>query len=437
MTKKRFIIISIICLLAFLGLIGYRVVEKKKLEKKIAETKPIATAVSIIEAKKEKISEFFATSGTIVSDLDVNIIPKATGKITALMVDEGSIVKKGDILAELEHNELSAQINQAKAQINVAKANLDLLVNGPLNTQITQAEAIVKQAEASLSQIKVNLDNSTKELARYKTLKEQGAITQQQLDSFKTQNEALKKQLEASQQQVISSKASLQNLKDGTRKEQVNAGKGQLEQAEAALSLLNTQLENYVVKAPIDGVVTKKLLDVGSMAGLSTPIVSMSKTNEPELEINIPEREILKIKINQIVEVESSAFPNKKLQVKIKEISPVVDPQTRLIRTRGLIKSDLPLKLGMIFDCRISFKEESNYIVIPNEAVLINESKKYVYISKNNKAVEKLISVGIQTPEKIQILSGLDEGEKVIVKGNTFIKSGDDIEIQKAIDNKI
>ncbi|MEK7434089.1 MAG: efflux RND transporter periplasmic adaptor subunit [Cyanobacteriota bacterium] len=435
MTKKRFIILVIVCILGFLALVGYRISEKKKLEKKIEDTKPVTTSVSTILPKKAKISEFFHTTGTVVTNIEINVVPKATGRILSLYVDEGSIVSAGQKIADIEHSELDSQISQAKAQIAVSKANLDLLVNGPLNSQISQSEAIVKQAEANVSQIKISLENSNSELLRYKKLKNQGAITSQQYDTFESQNHALKKQVESAQQQVLSSKAGLKTLKDGTRKEQVLGGKAQLEQVTASLNLLESQLENYQVKAPISGVVTKKILEAGSMAGMTSSIVMISKISDPELEMDIPEKQILKIKLGQTVETQSSAFPGKKLIVKIKEISPVVDPQTRLIRTRGFIKSDLPLKIGMIFDCKFLLTEDSNNLVIPNEALLINEKKKYVYIVEKNKAKEKVVTTGIQTPEDVQIITGLTEEDIVIVKGNTFIKSGDLVEIQPELKN--
>lgn len=431
MTKKKFIIISLVFVLGFLILVGYRINEKRKLDKKISEAKPNATSVSIVLAKKGSISEFFSTTGTVISEKEVNVTPKATGRILTLLVDEGIKVSKGQVIAEIEHTELDAQISQAKAQINVSKANLDLLVTGPLDTQITQTEALAKQADSSLAQVKINLDRSETDIIRYSDLKKQGAITAQQFESYKSQNESLKKQYESAKQQVVSSRAALKTLKDGNRKEQINAGRGQFEQSKASLSFLESQLANYYVKSPLNGVVTKKFLEVGSMVGGSSPIVTISKVTQPELEMNIPEKQILKIKLNQLVEMESTAFPDKKIKIKIKEISPVVDTQTRLIKVKGIINSELPLKIGMMFDCKVSLKEDTNSLILPSEALLMSENKKYVYLFSNGKAVEKIVKIGIQTPDEVQVLEGITESDKVITKGNTFIKSGDPIELAK------
>lgn len=433
MSKVKVIIASVLTLAVFGGLVGYRVSEKKKLEASIKNIVPPATAVTVMKPTIGTISEFFSTSGTIVSSSEVQVIPKVSGRILSLFVEEGSKVNAGEIIAQIEHNELDAQILQSKAQLSIAQSNLQLLVNGPLKTQITQAQAAVKQAEYNVSQIKVNLSHSKSELERYKKLLSQSAITKQQYDNYETQTNAILEQYEAAKQQVISAKASLKSLIDGNRVEQISGGKGQVSQANASIKLLEAQLSNYTIKAPISGVITKKSLEQGSMASQSSSIVTLSDTSNPEIEMNIPEKQILNISLGQVVEMKSSAFPDKTIKVEIKEISPIVDTQTRLVKVKASINSDLPLKIGMMFDCQIILRENNDSILLPGEALLTEGTKTYVYIAKNNKVEEKIVKVGIQRPEEVQIIEGLEGNEDVITKGNVFVKSGDRIQIQKAV----
>jgi multidrug efflux pump subunit AcrA (membrane-fusion protein) len=433
MSKVKIITASVLTLAVFGGLVGYRVSEKNKLEASIKNIVPPATAVTVIKPTIGTISEFFSTSGTIVSSSEVQVIPKVSGRILSLFVEEGSRVNSGDIIAQIEHNELDAQILQSKAQLSIAQSNLQLLVNGPLKTQITQSQAAVKQSEYNVSQIKVNLSHSKSELERYKKLLAQSAITKQQYDNYETQTNAIIEQYEAAKQQVISAKASLKALIDGNRVEQISGGKGQVSQANASINLLETQLANYTIKAPISGVVTKKSLEQGSMASVSSSIVTLSDISDPEIEMNIPEKQILNISLGQVVEMKSSAFPDKTIKVEIKEISPIVDTQTRLVKVKASINSNLPLKIGMMFDCQIILRENNDSILLPGEALLTEGNKTYVYIAKNNKVEEKIVKVGIQRPEEVQIIEGLEGNEDVITKGNVFVKSGDRIQIQKAV----
>lgn len=434
MSKVKVIIVSVLTLAVFGGLVGYRVNEKKKLEASIKNIVPPATAVTVIKPVIGNISEFFSTSGTIVASSEVQIMPKVSGRILSLFVEEGSKVNAGELIAQIEHNELDAQILQSKAQLSIAQSNLQLLVNGPLKTQITQSQAAVKQSEYNVSQIKVNLAHSKSELERYKKLLSQSAITKQQYDTYESQTDSIVEQYEAAKQQVISAKASLKALIDGNRVEQISGGRGQVSQADASIKLLETQLANYTIKAPISGVVTKKSLEQGSMASASSSIVTLSDTSNPEIEMNIPEKQILNISLGQVVEMKSSAFPDKTIKVKIKEISPIVDSQTRLVKVKASINSDLPLKIGMMFDCQIVLRENNDSILLPGEALLTEGSKTYVYIAKNNKVEERKVKVGVQRPEEVEIVDGLEGNEDVITKGNVFVKQGDKIQIQKPVD---
>lgn len=434
MSKAKVIVVSVLSLAVFGGLVGYRVSEKKKLEAQIKNIVPPSTAVTVIKPIIGNISEFFSTSGTIVASSEVQVMPKVSGRILSLFVEEGSRVNAGDIIAQIEHSELDAQILQSKAQLSIAQSNLQLLVNGPLKTQITQAQASVRQAEYNVAQIKVNLSHSKSELERYKKLLSQSAITKQQYDTYESQTDAIVEQYESAKQQVISAKASLKALIDGNRVEQISGGRGQVSQANASIKLLETQLSNYTIKAPISGVITKKSLEQGSMASQSSSIVTLSDTSNPEIEMNIPEKQILNISLGQVVEMKSSAFPNKTIKVKIKEISPIVDSQTRLVKVKASINSDLPLKIGMMFDCQIILRENNDSILLPGEALLTEGSKTYVYIAKNNKVEERNVKVGVQRPDEVEIIDGLEGNEDVITKGNVFVKPGDKIQIQKAVD---
>lgn len=433
MKHKKAIIIIIVVLVLFLGLVGLRAKQRKDENEAMKKMKPPLTAVSVIVPKKGKIAEAFSTTGTLVAQSEVQVIPKASGKLISLNVDEGNVVSAGQILGEIEHNELDAQILQTRAQSRAANANLELLLNGPMKEQIEQAGASVKLAQANLSQTKINLQKAQSDLNRYENLFSQGLITPQQLEANKTQVDTLKKQVNAGEQQVISAQSGLKLLKDGTRKEQLEGGRAQTEQVNATIQLLQAQLANYSIVSPINGVVTKRNFDPGSLVGSTTPVLTISKSTQPELEMNIPEREILYLHLGENVLIESSAFPGKTITVKIKEISPVVDTQTRLIKVKATVNSNLPFKIGMLLDCKILLQEKENSLILPLEAIINSDDGDLVYVTVNNKVEARKVKLGIETPVEVEIESGLKSDEQVIVKGNTFVRPGDQVQIQKTV----
>lgn len=427
--KKIVISVLVAFVVIFSVLVVYRVNERNKRQEELKKVKPLVTAVSVIFPKTGSISEDFSTNGVIVSSQSVEIIPKVSGKLLYLSAKDGDYVSKGKILGEIEHNEIDMQLLQAKAQVDAANANLELLKNGPLKEQIAQSESFVKQSESSFSQIKLNLEHAQDEFLRMEKLFNDKVVTEQQYKSAKTTYESLKKQSDVLNQQIVSAYEALKIIKKGSREEHVKAGKANLKQAEGFLKYIEAQIENYKLVSPLNGIITKKNMDPGNIVTPYTSIFSISKFEEPEVEMSIPEKYAFKLKEGQSVLVVSENF---KGEMKIKTISPVIDPLTHLLKIKAEI-SHLPenFKLGMSFNCRIILNEQAKALLVPSDTVIESGGKKLVYIvDKNNKVEEKEIKAGLQTLDEIQILSGLDKSEKVIMSGNTFVKPGDLVEIE-------
>jgi HlyD family secretion protein len=445
MRKRKIYIIIFLVVVVFTALVGVRVKQRNEEKLLLKEKKPPVTAVSVILPKQGKIAETFSTTGMLVSKNEVQVTPKVSGRLNSLTVDEGSFVSAGQVIGEIDHSELDAQIMQAQAQLKVANANLSLQLAGPQDMQVVQSEASVRQAEASLGQAQANLGQLRVSLARAQTdlirnqaLQTQGAIPMNQVETSQSQVDTLQKQIIAAQQQVravqqqvVSARAASQLVKEGTRKEQIASVRATTEQANAGINILRAQLANYRVTSPLSGVVTKRNLDAGSLAGPSTPIITVSQNARPDLEMNIPEKQILNVKVGQQVNIESSSFPDKNMAVTITKISPVVDLQTRLVKVTGAVNSPLPLKIGMSFDCKIVLNQKNNSMILPSEAIIQQENIRLVYLSVNNKVVARKVTTGIQTPTEIEVKSGLKPDDQVIYKGNTFVKPGDKIQIEK------
>ena len=429
--KKKKIILGVgIAFGIFLALVGFRLHDNSVKAQMLKNMPKQTTPVSIQLPKSGRIADVFATTGTIVSPDEVQVITKASGRIMSLSVDEGSYVYAGQVLGTLDHAEIDAQLAQAQAQTYTAKANLDLQVNGPLADQIKQARAGLRQAEANLRQIKVNARNIEADYARYKKMAENKVISEQQLETSKTQAQATREQVKAAQQQVISARSALKILTDGTRIEQIKAAHGQFAQANASINFVKAQLANYYITSPINGVVSKRYLSIGSMASPSSPVFTIVQNGRLELNMNIPEREISNIRIGQPVELITPANPDKVITTYIREISPVVDSQTRLLKVKAPVSAKL-LKAGMLVDCSVVFAQKIKTMILPAEAVIIEENKPVVYIASKNKVYVKPITIGLRTPTEVEILSGLKIDDQVIVKGNAFVKSGDSIKVEE------
>lgn len=432
--KKNNIVILAVLIISFIGfgfILYSRLEEKNLREEELKKTKPLITYVSVIKPQKNKIIDSILVSGTVISQENIDITSKVSGRITDLNFKEGDKIKKGQLIARIEKDDLEVQILQAKAQVNSAKYNLELLENGPREEEIKHSEIQINQAIANLEQVKVNMAQAENDYQRIQNLFKDGAASKEQLEKSKSQMDSFKKQIDILNEQINLAKSSSIITKSGNRIEQINSAKASLEQAKAGLKSFEIQLKNYSIVSPISGYIIKKNISNSNTVSPGQVILSVSKSDNLEVEFNIPQKYLSQIKINQVVSLKSEIFSNSEFKAKIKKIYPIIDSNNHLVKITAIpiIKNNL-LKQGMTFDAEIITKVDLTAITLPTQAVLESDNKKYVYLFKNKKAHQQYIKIGYQSSESIQVLLGLNTNDLVILDGNSFIKSGDVVEIE-------
>jgi HlyD family secretion protein len=429
MSKFKVSLIISIIVLGIVLLVAYRLKEKNESQASLGKPKNQKIPVTVITPKKGYFSSTLTVSGTVLPKEEVEVTPKANGKLLSLLVEEGASVKAGQVIGTIDHSELDAQVEQAEAQARIARANLSMSVNGPLQPQVVQARTLINQGEANLKQLEASRANIERDLASYEALLSKGIIPAQQVNNTRMQLEIARQQIAAARQQMESSRQSLKLLTDGTRPEQIEVNRGQLDNALATIKFYRSQLADYNILSPINGVITKKFLSGGSLVNQNTPIVTVSKDSDPEIVMNVPEKEIENIRVGQKVDIKTSGSSDKVYPGVIKEVYPNIDNQTRMAKVKAQFISKEPLKLGMLLVCNIYTVEKQNTLVLPTDAVIKEKDKIYVYTVNANKAVKKAVTLGIEEPDETEVISGIQPTEKVILKGNTFVKPGSAIEV--------
>jgi HlyD family secretion protein len=439
MNKKWLTIAGIsLLVLLFIGLVASRVQQKKAREEALKHQVPPPTAVAVSLPRKGRMADTLKLPGNVVAQQEVQLVPKVNGRLLSLSVKEGQAVGIGQILGEIEHTELDAQLLQARASAQAAKANLDQSLNGPLKTQIAQARATVKQLEASLGQLQASRAQSERDLLRQESLASEGVITQQQLEVSRTQLQGSQQQILAMQQQINGARANLQQLLDGTRPEQIDAARAQYNQALATIKLYQAQIQNYRLVAPLSGIVTQRNLDPGSFVGPPNPILTLAQNSRPEIELFLPEQALERVHTGQSVKFHSAALGKGILNGHITAISPVVSPQTRLVKLTARPDQSSSLRAGMLIDCEIILIEKVQTLSVPIEAVVRENGKSVVYTVSAAKGQvgtvqSKPILTGLRTPEEIEVRQGLSPQDQVIIKGTSFIRPGDKVQVQPAV----
>jgi len=422
-----------VVVLAFAALVGSRVQQKKARAEALKQQVPPPTAVAVAAPRQGRMVDALNLTGNVVAQQEVQLVPKASGRLNSLWVQEGSPVVRGQQLGEIDHAELDAQILQAQASAQTAKANLAQMQNGPLKTQIAQARASVRQLEATLQQLQTSSAQTERDLQRQQALAAEGVITPQQLELSRTQLQSSKQQILAMEQQIVGARANLQQLLDGTRPEQIESARAQYHQALATIRLYQAQLQNYRLISPLTGIVTQKHVDPGNLVGSSGPVLSLAQNQRPEVEIFLPEREIEKVHTGQQVELRAAGFANQVFIAHLTQISPIVNPQTRLVKLTARLDSSRSLPSGMLVDCQIVLQEKQKTWVVPAESVIHEKTGDLVYTVKNKTVTAKPVKTGLRTPEEIEVLQGLVAADQVIVKGNSFVRPGDKVQVQAAV----
>lgn len=219
---------------------------------------------------------------------EIDINSKISGRVVELLVEEGQHVTKGQIIAKVDARDLNAQSANAQAGIAALEAQTAL--------QTGTTQAAVAQAKAALDSAQANLNMALADYERYDQLLHEGAVSRQVYDTYKTKYEVAKASFAQAQQGV---EAANYNLKvNDVNMEKTN-------QAKASLRQVNVNLDETIIRAPFDGVITKKYVEVGSMLSTGTPVAAIQDPTDNWVDFKLPETELANYDADQQVKVEA------------------------------------------------------------------------------------------------------------------------------------
>ncbi|MDY6902979.1 MAG: efflux RND transporter periplasmic adaptor subunit [Cyanobacteriota bacterium] len=418
-----------------------------------------------VERQDLKIT--ITANGKIEPERSINISPKNSGVIKSLLVEEGNTVKKGKIIAYMDDSNLQGQFTQSKAGVASAEANLEKLKAGNRPQEIAQAKAQLEeaqanltklitgnrpqdiaQAEARLNRAKVTLNQAEAELNRYQQLFNNGAISRQNLSTYQTNKEAALTQVREAEQalnllkvgsrqeDIQQARAKVKQLQEsynlikaGARKEDINQALAQVNSARGSLQTILAQIDDTVIRAPFDGVVTRIYSKPGSFvtpntaggsssSSLNSSILSLTANNQ--LVANIAESNLAKIKLGQKVNIKTDAYPEKTFIGKVSQIAAQATVEQNV--TSFEIKAEITsseknlLRSGMNVEAEFEIGKKDNALVVPTVAVVREEKGTGVYIlNDDNKPVFKSIQTGVVVKNKTEVKSGLTGSEKILL----------------------
>ncbi|MFN9406686.1 MAG: efflux RND transporter periplasmic adaptor subunit [Dolichospermum sp.] len=431
------------------------------------KNKPLDVTKLTVPVEAKSVTVRITASGKVQPIQSVNISPKSSGLLADLNVEQGDKVKKGQIIARMDNSEIKMRIIQYKANLEQAKAQLAESLAGSRPEEIAQGKARVAQAQAQLAIIregnrlqeiqqaqaqvdsaKAAVELTESRLKRYQDLAKNGAISQDSLEQYISENRKAKANLEEAkkrlsllkignrnqdiqkQQAIVNQeKEALRKLENGNRPEEITRLKAAVASAEAQLKQQQVQLEDTIIRAPFAGIITQRYATVGgfvspavsassSASATSTSIVALAKGLE--VLANVPEVDISQIKQGQKVEITVDAYPDEIFHGQVRLIAPeaVVEQNVTSFQVRVTVnKGSEKLRSGMnVSEVTFVGNNIQNALLIPQELIVTRKGKTGVWLlGEKNQPEFNLVRIGANIDNEVQVLDGLKAGDRIFI----------------------
>jgi HlyD family secretion protein len=264
-------------------------------------------------------SNLIESTGTVEAT-EVDIRSEASGKILALYFDEGDWVKKGDVIAEIDHEKLDIELTQAKARLAETEAQLTLLIKGLRDKE-------VERARETLLESKVLLKDNKREYTRIQKLYEEEVVDLGSRDKAEAAYEAAQKRYEIA-------KKNYEIALEGSRKEEIQAGEAVKEAAEAQVKLIERRIEDATVTIPIDGVISERYVELGELMYVGSLIATVIDLTHVWVMAYVSEKNLGKVTLGRQGKVMVDSFPHKEFIGTVTYISPEAEFTPKNIQTK-------------------------------------------------------------------------------------------------------
>jgi multidrug efflux pump subunit AcrA (membrane-fusion protein) len=361
------------------------------------------TPVQVEEARRGPIDHVITADAVLYPIDQANVTSKISAPVKRVLVNRGDHVKANQLLAELESRDLTAAVNESKGQLEQAQAAYEGTTGATVIDDRTKAQADLAAAQSALEAAKKVYDSRV-ELVR------QGALAQKLADDARVAMVQAQSQFDTAQRH-------LQTLQQVGQTQQIAGAKAQVDAARAHLSNAEAQLSYAEVRSPINGIVSDRPIYPGEMAASGSPIVSIVDISQVVARANVPVKEAAAIKVGRPANITG---PEGDIGGKVTVVSPAVDPSTTTVEV--WVQAPNPgEKLKPGGTVRVSIKAETlqDVIIVPAAALLNSDEggQKVMVAGKDNLAHERKIAVGVRQGDNVELTSGVQEGERVIVSG--------------------
>ena len=367
MPHKKWQIIGLVLVILMIAVIAYKIYTNIATGKERASRALAGRTVTVEAAAvgRRDLAPVFTFSANLEAVWSTEVSTKADGRIDKLFVEEGDRVTAGMVLARLDMNELAAQVMQAEGQ--------------------------VLQAKATLEQNELNFQ-------RMDALYKQNAVSAHTLDSARTQRDL---------------------------------ALGGVRAAQGNLILLKTRLDNANILSPLTGVVIRRHVQAGAFSKAGAAIFTVADVSTLLAKAVVGEAQIAELTLGKSVNVKVDALKGQEFKGRVTRLSPAASVPTRTFTAEVSIPNPgEQIKVGMFANADIVGQERKNVLAVPESALVMREDQKTVFVvAEENRVVQKVLKLGDAAGGYVEVLSGVKEGERIIVAGQHKLKDGASIRL--------
>jgi multidrug resistance efflux pump len=362
-----------------------------------------------------EVPSYIQATGSLIADETSNVAPQVSGQVISTPVNIGAFVRQGEVIARLNPRDpqlrlaqAQAGVAQAEAGVHQAEARLGLQDGGNFNVS-TVAE--VRAANAMLEQAQANLRLAQANEQRYRELVQTGDVAMSVYDQYRTQRDTAQAQVNNARQQLESAINTARQSNQA-----IQSAQAQVESARSAVAIAQQDLANTIIRAPYAGYVSSRPAAVGEYVTPASVVATVLRTNPIKLDLQVPESDVPFINAGMGVSLQVDAHGDKNFSGQVVAVNPAIDPASRSATVEALVENgDNALRSGMFATARIVRQGGSHVVYVPRSAVVSDQNTQSyrVFVIQNDAAHLRVVPVGTQEGDMIQILNGVNADEVV------------------------
>lgn len=370
-----------------------------------SESKPAPVRVIHVEARQ--VRRAVESVGSLFPHEEVTVSSEVEGRVEQVLVDVGDRVAAGQPLVNVSPVELKLSVGEWRASVSQARARLGL-PEGKEDLKDVREAAEVKKAAA-------DLNDAEQKFARAKSLLDQGLLPRENFDESEAKLKAARAAYDLAVQNI-------ENLR------------AQLERNKVTLALAEKKLTDSVIRAPFAGMVKERGVTQGQYLKVQTPVVVIVSVDPMRVRLKVPEKVAGWIRVGQLVTIAVEAYPGQTFSGKLSRINPSVDPQTRSFEAEALIANHAGiLKPGFFVKASIPSDRVEDGLFVPQSALRYNYGIYKVFVVEGGTIREKEIKIGDRAGDSVEVVEGLNRGDRLALPIGGELRDGARIEVQAEI----